>query len=383
MHGRSRRLGADFRRRMIRTGAMAVLGAGLLAPAAGCERTGDAGGRPERAADRSGADPTPATSGAASARTPPIVSAPTPTLAIVFDPPTLDLGMIPPNTDKAGTVTIRNDGDAPVRILQVKPTCKCTTINDLVGAVIEPEGAVTLTTELEGQGRYGRRKAAIKFMFEGHEQVLRLDIRAEVALPVKASPTILNLVAGTTNGHVVVESVEGRPFSVLAANRQPPRFVGFDPEIDELRSSYLLEWDLAEELAEKRLPHWWVIETDHPECPIVDSWVRHQTTIEPSLRERSWRVADQRILLGLVEPGQSAEFTVSVTDIGRDSIYTVRSLSREFEARLLTFERAGADGRCTVRITPRADHRGVFQGAVEFMAEVYTHAIDVVGKVAP
>ena len=61
----------------------------------------------------------------------------------------------------------------------------------------------------------------------------------------------------------------------------------------------------------------------------------------------------------------------------------MRSLSGEFQARLLGFERAGTDGRCTVQITPRADHRGVFQGAVEFMAGRYTHAIDIVGKVSP
>jgi hypothetical protein len=380
MHGLSKRLEADFRRRGVRTSVVTVLVAGLLAPGVGCERAGEVG---VPAVDRTRADAAPQDAGAGSAEVPPIVSAPTSSPPVVFDPPTLDFGIIPPNTDRTGTVAVRNEGDAPVRILSLKPTCKCTTLSDLAGAVIEPGEAVTLTTELQGQAMSGQRKAAVKFAFAGYDEVLTVEIRAEVALPVRVLPGILNMARETTSGHVVVESMDGRPFTILAADRKPPRYVGFDPEIDELRNSYLLEWDLAQELADKKLPHWWVIETDHPECAIADAWVRHLMTIEQGKRERRWRVADRRVLVGLVEPGQAAEFSVRVTDIGADRIYAVRSLSGEFQARLLGFERAGTDGRCKVQITPRADHRGVFQGAVEFMADRYTHAIDIVGKVAP
>jgi len=391
MHGLSKRFEAGFRRCGVRTSVMAALAAGLLAPVAGCERGGEVG---VPAVDRTRADAAPQSAGAGSAEAPPIVSAPTssppivsaPTSfpPVVFDPSTLDFGIIPPNTDRTGTIAVRNEGDAPVRILNLKPTCKCTTLSDLAGAVIEPGGAVTLTTELQGQAMSGQRKAAVKFTFEGYDEVLTVEIRAEVALPVRVLPGILNMARETTSGHVVVESMDGRPFTILAADRKPPRYVGFDPEIDELRNSYLLEWDLAQELAGGKLPHWWVIETDHPDCAIADAWVRHLLTIEQGQRERHWRVADRRVLVGLVEPGQAAEFSVRVTDIGADRIYAVRSLSVEFQARLLGFERAGTDdGRCTVQITPRADHRGVFQGPVEFMAGRYTHAIDIVGKVAP
>jgi hypothetical protein len=149
----------------------------------------------------------------------------------------------------------------------------------------------------------------------------------------------------------------------------------------------VIQWDLAQELEDEKLPHWWVIETDHPECPLVDSWVRHPMTIERPLRARKWRVAERRILLAVTEPGQPAEFTVEINDIGFDAIHAVRSLSPEFEAELFGFKRTGTGaavtGLCTVRITPVAGHRGVYQGPVEFMASKYTHATDVVGKVAP
>jgi len=370
MYGLSMRLDRGFRRNAVRKSAMAALAAGLMVSAAGCEQTGEAG------------PPKPGEPAVVS-HTPPVVSAPKSPLRIVFDPPALDFGIIPPGVNKTGTIAIRNLGRDPVKIIQAKPTCKCTTLSDLVGSVIEPGGEVELTTELKGRAIAGGRKAAVRFIFEGYQDVLSVDIRAEVALPVRASPAIFNLASGATTGHVVVASLDGRPFNILGANREPPRYVEFDPDIDEPRNSYVIEWDLAQELQDEKLPHWWVIETDHPDCPLVDSWVRHPLTIEKPLRARKWRVAERRILLGVTEPGQPAEFTVEITDIGVNAIHAVRSLSPELEAELLDFKRTKTLGLCTVRITPTAGLYGVYQGPVEFMGSTYTHAIDVVGKVAP
>jgi hypothetical protein len=355
----------------------------VLMAASGCERSGEAGPpAAAQVADRTPADPAPAIPDAIE-RTPPVVSAPVSALNIRFDPPELNFGYIPPNVNKTGTITVLNEGNAPVKILTMKSTCKCTTLSDLAGKVIPPGGSVPVTAELEGRDMSGGRKASIRFVFEGYDDVLSVDLRAEVSLPVRTSPAIFNMASGTTTGHVVVESLDGGAFEILAAHGQPPRYVGFDPEIDddEPRSSYVLEWDLTVELAEGRLPHWWVIETNDPTCPLVDAWVRHRMTIEMPVRARHWRIAEKRNLLGVLAPGQPAEFTAKVTDIGRGSIYGVRSLSRDFVADLLSFELDGDDGVCTVRITPRADLRGVFQGSVEFMGRTYTHSMDVVGKI--
>jgi hypothetical protein len=359
-----------------------------MVSAAGCEQSGEAGtSAATPVANPSGADAAAAVTDPRGPQTPPVASAASSPLKIVFDPPELDFGVIPPGVDKIGTIAVRNLGSDPVRILQVKPTCKCTTLSDLVGQVIQPGSAVELTTELKGRQIPGGRKAAVRFIFAGHEGFLSVDIRAEVALPVRATPSILNLASGATSGHIVVESLDGNPFIILGANRQPPRYVDFDPDIDEPKSSYVIEWDLAQELEANKLPHWWVIETDRADCPLVDSWVRHITTIEKPVRARPWRVAERRVLLEMTEPSQSTEFAVEITKIGTDAIHAVRSLSPEFTAEVVGFTRTqdhdGINGLCTVRITPAADHRGVYQGPLEFMASQYTHKIDVVGKVAP
>ncbi|MHC4211543.1 MAG: hypothetical protein ACYSWT_17745, partial [Planctomycetota bacterium] len=85
MHGLSKRLEADFRRRGVRTSVVTVLVAGLLAPGVGCERAGEVG---VPAVDRTRADAAPQDAGAGSAEVPPIVSAPTSSPPVVFDPPT-------------------------------------------------------------------------------------------------------------------------------------------------------------------------------------------------------------------------------------------------------------------------------------------------------
>ena len=299
---------------------------------------------------------------------------------VEFEPPLIDLGFIRPGDEAEGTIAIRNVGDAPLTVTEAKASCACTTLTNLAGVVIAPGESVSMVARLDSQSTAGIRKASVTFRFAGYEQPLAVDLRGEVALPVKATPSIFNLATGDRSGHVVVESIDRRPFNILAANREPPRFVGFDPVIDEPRSSYILEWDFTE-LADEDLEPWWTIETDHPECPILDTWVRHLATIQRPPRAQKWRLADQRTLLGVFAPGASIEFVAKVNKIGAERIYAVRSLSSEFNAELLRFEHDGVNGVCTVRLTPAKDHRGLFHGPVEFIANQYTMKLWVTGKI--
>jgi len=313
------------------------------------------------------------------------VSAPAPlmrsSVQVEIVPQILDLGPIMPNKAASGSVQIRNVGDTPVRILSVKASCKCTTLGDLTGTVIAPGASVTLEAELEPQPITGLRTATISVMFEGADQVYQVDLRAEVTLAVRVSPNILNLASGDTTGHIVVESIDGQPFNVLSSNRRPPVFVDFDPDFDEPRSSYMLRWDLTQETRTRSLDRWWVIETDHPDAPLTDAWVRHMTTIDLSGRNRGWQVPGKRSIIGFIEQGGSKDFTIEVKKIGSDAIYTIRSLARDFNAELINFERKGVDAVCTVRITPRAGFTGLLYGPIELLASAGTCRYDVIGKV--
>jgi len=315
----------------------------------------------------------------------PTVSAPAPitrsSVQVEFDPPILDLGPVLPNKAASGTVQIRNVGDRHVRILSVKPSCKCTTISDLTGTVIAPGASVLLEAELEPQPITGMRTATISVIFEGADEPYQLDVRAEVTMAVRVSPSILNLASGETTGHIVVASIDGRTFNVLSSNRRTPVFVDYDPEFDEPRSSYMLRWDLTQETLDRSLDRWWVIETDHPDAPLTDAWVRHLSTIDVSGRKRGWQVPGRRTIIGFVDQDGSKDFTIDVKAIGTDAIYTIRSMASDFNAKLVNFERKGIDAVCTVRITPKAGFTGLLYGPIELLASSGVCRHDVIGKV--
>ncbi len=308
---------------------------------------------------------------------------------IVFEPRVLDFGFVPPNTDVEGEVKLTNGGDAPLHILRATPTCKCTTLNPLAGVVLAPGEATTLKARLDGQ-EPGQRKATIQVACEGYGQTVDLDLVADISLPVRITPSIFNCAPkklddgsqhpGERSGAVVVESLDGRTFNVLGTDGQPPRYVGFDPEIDEPANRYMLEWDLSH-YTDDEIPSWWVVETDHPACPLVAAWVRYPPNIDYPPRDKVWRVHERYFQVNLVKPGEPVEFTAEVRNMRGDTIHVVNSLSQAFDAELVGTQIKGSNLICTVKLTPRPGQRGMFVGKIEFIASRHSQRIDVIGKV--
>ena len=87
--------------------------------------------------------------------------------SIEFDPPILDMGFVAPNQGATGSVEMRNTGSRPIRILSVKPSCKCTTLEDLTGRVIQPGKSMTLKAALDARSVTGVRTATITVIFDG------------------------------------------------------------------------------------------------------------------------------------------------------------------------------------------------------------------------
>ncbi len=392
----------------VRRSASIVFVGGLLTLAGGCEKSGDAAGASATniatsdSTDGSASAPTrvPAIASAQLApQTQPADPAPpvtllnlgstaqsTPTIApsglapIEFDPPVVDVGYILPNQDKDATFQIRNLSDKPLKIALVKPSCTCTTLDDLSGTVIPPHSAVSLTAKLKGRSKASPLNSSITFLFEGYTESSRISLSAQVTRAIKTVPQAFNLASGVMSGRIVVESIDGRPFTIFMANREPPQYIGFDPETDEPRNAYVLEWDVSP-TADKPLPVWWLIETDHPDCPVVDVWVRHIDNLPERVPGRLWRLQPQHFVVDGLAPEESAEFKVKVIKLGRDDIDSVISLSKAFNAELVSIERNGKDAEATVRITPVAGHQGLLYGDIEFLSQAYYCKLTVIGSV--
>lgn len=305
--------------------------------------------------------------------------APTNTLRIELDPQVVDFGYLNPKEVVRKTVEIRNVGDKPVKVLRATSSCQCTTFSDVTGVVIPPGTSFPMEAQLVGRSMLGPMNTSITLVFEGYDQSPAIQVRGEVALAVKATPWGLNLARGDWSGQLVIESLDGRPFNILATDRKPPRFIGFDPELDEPHNSYVIEWDLTQ-YTEDTLPRWWLVETDHPDCPILDLWVRHIANMDLS-RDRPWRIEDRRVSLGEIRSGEPVDAAVTVLRLAGDTIHLVRSLSEDFDAELLKVERNGKETKCTIRITPNPRFQGLLYGRIEFMANAYSQKLDVIAKV--
>ena len=86
---------------------------------------------------------------------------------MVSEPASIDFGFLPPNTPGEGIVLLRNTSDKPLTINLVQPSCKCTTISDLVGKQIPPGGTVELQIKLDGAPAMGVRRSSVKVMVDG------------------------------------------------------------------------------------------------------------------------------------------------------------------------------------------------------------------------
>ncbi len=392
----------------VRRSAGMVLVGSLLALAEGCDKSGDAAedtatviGSSQAAVDGAGAS-TPTTTLTSDLPSSPTQTSnvtnglslqaadpdaqltsslvPSGSAPIEFEPRLVDLGYMLPNEKRVAVFQIRNLSDEPVKITLVKPSCACTTLNDLTGTVIPPGESVSLEAQVKARSMPSPLISSVTILFEGYPESSQVSISAQVARPIRTVPQIFNCVTGELSGRVVVESIDGRPFTISAANRQPPEYIGFDPATDEPRNAYVLQWDVSQ-YTQQTMPSWWLIETDHPDCPVVDVWVGHQWTRPKPVPGRRWLVRTQHVVIDSIKVGETAEFTVEIARLGRDDIFSVHSLSNEFDAERVSIQRNGADAEVTVRITPAAGHHGLLYGTIEFLSRAHNQKLTVIGTV--
>ena len=276
---------------------------------------------------------------------------------VEFEPANLNFGIVPPHTIGKGTAKIWNVGDQPLRIVKSITSCGCTSTENLAGRVIPPGGFIEFATEMEMKTGLGAKMEKVTLFFEGYggTQVI-FFYNAEVARPVRVVPPYVDAANQVQIGSVEVSSLDNKPFQILKAHGLRPQFVGFDPATEEPRTRYTLKWNMSQ-FDGQRVPWFWIIETDHPDAPIVDVRVRHDSTRPVQDRTRSWQPKDQRILIDLVRNGESVEiitkheYATNRTPMPQTA--RVQNLSAILEVELVGVEQKGRLLEFRVRITPK------------------------------
>ncbi|MBT8486452.1 MAG: DUF1573 domain-containing protein [Phycisphaerae bacterium] len=378
--------------------AVLVIGIGLFAIGVGVGRS-----IAVRDAGSSGGSPVVAASGNAEAEPTPVVAEPAPITStpaapsFAFDPPELDFGIVGPKDELTASFRVVNTGVEPLRVLAMKPSCSCTTLENLAGVVLEPGKSRTLTAIVDPRDYPGEKITTIRFLFAGHDPV-DYSIRSVVMRAVVTDPPYLSALE-QSSGRYEVSSADGTPFRILGVNGERPAHADdFDPDRDDARNRYLLAWDVTgydpttcRDEQGRPMPKWWAIETDHPDAPVIDLRMRHQpcTALELPRAGRQWLIDTTRTLLGVMEPGSSREFSVEAKWLPRArvasafAITRVEAVSDDFTAELVDTIDGEASQTCRVRVTVDPDHRGLVYGDVRFFSRVpgQSQAVTVIARV--
>lgn len=274
------------------------------------------------------------------------------------EPEVLDFGIIPPSVTKEGVVKLVNTGTKELEILTVQPSCKCTTLEDISGKKIPAGGSIDLRANMKAQSAPGRKGAEIKVLIDGYTQVVTVQLKQEVSLPVRVSPSYLNVVKGNpTKGRTVIESIDKQPFRICAIGGKRPNLVGFDPDKDAPRNQYILDWDFERDFTPGEAKRYWILETDREDCPLVDIFVRHESTVT---LPRGPVPSDYRHTFGRKEQGTAVDFVLDVTKMGSDEkIVAAASASPECKIELIGSSTEGEVTHINLRVVPNDDLVGL------------------------
>ena len=297
---------------------------------------------------------------------------------MVSEPASIDFGFLPPNTPGEGIVLLRNTSDKPLTINLVQPSCKCTTISDLVGKQIPPGGTVELQIKLDGAPAMGVRRSSVKVMVDGFGRALDVAVKGEVSLPVRIVPPYINAIEQKNmTGRVILESTNKKPFRILSSLGGPISIQGFDDTKDEPRSSYVVGYDLT--ALSKDLPSYVYFETDAPEAGVVDVRVRHENAPKKPLIS----VMDVRCNVGFIASGTSKEALFTLTNPGT-VLESVTTTSVDATVALARTEPAKSGGvNAFITVKPRDGFTGILLLPITFKTATLSADFQVIASVRP
>jgi hypothetical protein len=299
---------------------------------------------------------------------------------LVLDPPVCDFGFVSPSASPTKKIKLKNTSDKPLTILAIQPSCKCTTVNDLVGEEIPAGGFLELEASMKATSAPGPKKAEIKILIDGFSRVVNLQMMQEITLAVRAAPGYINAVKGQPqSGRFVLESIDKKPFSVCAVHGRAPAFVGFDPAKDPPQNQYVLEYDVNS-FPVGRKPRYLVIETDHPEAPLVDIFFR----IEESFPKPVLKMQEYRLALGKVEQGTPGEFLLDIGELPADEpVVSVATTYPGARVEMLETTKEGIFTKIKCRFTPPPEFTGLMYAPISIFTTRRQQDMGVFGMYTP
>jgi hypothetical protein len=269
-------------------------------------------------------------------------------------PPRMDFGVVEPGTTVSATIKLLNPLDRPVRIVASTPSCTCTTV-DMTGQTIPAKGYLEMPMSMKMSRAVGKKVAKVDLQFEGIRVPLSVQLDAETAYAVRANPPFIDALAPERMaGFFELIASDGQPFTVKSVDGKPA--ASADGTAMKPATRQVVKYDFGTPGLKRGVPHFLIVETDHPKCPVLDLRVRHETTrIAPILN-----FAEFRENLGTVENGKPVEFEIELKKAGSKRVDRVTANHKEFKAEIVGQKSDGDSVLVTVRMTPVGVPQGPF-----------------------
>lgn len=313
-------------------------------------------------------------------------TAPTPVHAgappLVQTTPPLYLGYQKPKSLPSGEITLLNNGEHPVKITRIKPDCACTDVH-IDKQDLAPGETTTLNVAVDVPREIGPIRRDIRIECEGYVVPFVTGVDLEAGFAVRVNGGGSAAIITDKVGLVKLDSVDKKPFRVLAINGEEPDFLGDLKAATESRTQFSVRYDWGNANGEM-IPRWMIVETDHPDARMFS--VRARIDGATILQHRSkWFVIEERVLLGSFPGETSAKSAVTLSGkplVGGQKI-TITSSNGKIPVRITGIRKPEQGGGilADIEVTPITGYRGFFWTVVSFSLDGDTASFDLFGRV--
>lgn len=199
---------------------------------------------------------------------------------VSLEPPAYDFGFLRPEEAVTRTVRLTNLEPGPIRLNGIARGCSCTTM-DIRPQVILPGAFIDVPATLTAGLTPTDKTSSMKLEVVGRPPIV-LPVKGEIIRGVRASPRDIDTYRFRgaernyiPTGRIVLDAPEGPPFRILSINGVP--------QTTAPAARHVVTWDVNEfdpvtglNDAGEMVPRFWLVETDHPETPVMELRVSHR-----------------------------------------------------------------------------------------------------------
>lgn len=296
---------------------------------------------------------------------------------IKIEPQVVNAGFIRPGEKVYREVTLTNNGTEPIQFARVSSTCTCVQ-GELLDDLTAPGESAKLRIMIEGRD-IGPINQTLTVWFIGARKPLRIQVTADVTLPIKAEPFFINMAVPPqtgesgenpgipSKGKIVLKSVDDQPFRVVSAGGKKPVLGAGDENVPAL--THTVVWDFTG-VPDSEIQPWWIIETDHPDARLIEIRVLHPKIIEELVKNQGpWTLAPDRLVVPNLAPGESYERTVKLLKTKGQEIESVSVDSPMLTAEIVGQNPMAGGLEVTIRLTASADASGLIRSKLNVKAD--------------